>query len=144
MTRIRGERGTALVEAAVTIPLLLLIAVAIFDFGRAYQTWQVLTNASREAARYAVTPGSDVAQAQAIARTYMDACGLPDADIAAATVNVNRSIPLPVGLGTQVTISYPFRFMFLQPVARLVRGGASPTPGAPLTMTTSATMRNEM
>src|SRR5512138_706434 len=115
MTRIRGERGTALVEAAVTIPLLLLIAVAIFDFGRAYQTWQVLTNASREAARYAVTPGANVTQAQSIARTYMNACGLPATDVTAATVTVNQSVPLPVGLGTQVTISYPFRFMFLQP-----------------------------
>ena len=47
----RSEKGAALVEAAVTIPLLLLVSVGIFEFGRAYQTWQVITNAAREGAR---------------------------------------------------------------------------------------------
>ena len=49
-TRMRkGERGSALIEAAVTLPLLLLVSVGIFEFGRVFQTWQVLTNAAREA-----------------------------------------------------------------------------------------------
>ena len=49
--RLRSERGAALLETAITLPIILLVSVAIFEFGRAYQTWQVLTNASREAAR---------------------------------------------------------------------------------------------
>ena len=40
------------------MPLLLLVSVGIFEFGRAYQTWQVLTNAAREGARMAVLPDS--------------------------------------------------------------------------------------
>jgi len=44
-----GERGTALIETAMTLPLLLLVSVGIFEFGRAFQTWQILTNAAREA-----------------------------------------------------------------------------------------------
>ena len=59
MRHYQGERGTALIEAAVTIPLLLLVAVGIFEFGRAYQTWQVLTNAAREGARVAVLPSGN-------------------------------------------------------------------------------------
>ena len=51
---IKNERGAALLETAITIPLILLISVAIFEFGRAYQTWQVLTNAAREGARIAI------------------------------------------------------------------------------------------
>ena len=51
LRRCLSQRGTALLEAAVTIPILLLIAVGIFEFGRAYQTWQVVTNAAREGAR---------------------------------------------------------------------------------------------
>ena len=35
--RIKSERGAALIEAAVTIPLILLISVAIFEFGRAFE-----------------------------------------------------------------------------------------------------------
>ncbi len=56
---IKNERGAALIEAAVTIPIILLIAVGIFEFGRAYQTWQVLTNAAREGARVAVDQWHD-------------------------------------------------------------------------------------
>ena len=54
--RIKSERGAALIEAAVTIPLILLISVAIFEFGRAFETWQIMTNAAREGARVAVLP----------------------------------------------------------------------------------------
>ena len=59
MRKWRSEKGVALVEAAMTIPLLLLVSVGIFEFGRAYQTWQVLTNAAREGARIAVLPDRD-------------------------------------------------------------------------------------
>ena len=50
----KNERGAALIETAITIPIILLISVGIFEFGRAYQTWQVLTNAAREGARVAI------------------------------------------------------------------------------------------
>ena len=56
MKRSKSERGAALLEAAITIPMLLLVSVGIFEFGRAYQVQQVLTNAVREGARVAVLP----------------------------------------------------------------------------------------
>jgi len=43
--------------------------------------------------------------------------------------------------GTQVTVSYPFSFMVLQPVAQLVVKGSM--SGAPITLTATSTMRNE-
>src|SRR4051812_1436516 len=64
-TKLRSnQRGAALIEAAVTLPLILLVSVAIFEFGRAYQTWQVLTNAAREGARVAVIQGTTDAQVE--------------------------------------------------------------------------------
>src|SRR5439155_4823448 len=54
--RSRSERGAAIIETALTLPLLLLVAVGIFELGRAYQTWEVLTNAAREGARVAILP----------------------------------------------------------------------------------------
>ena len=56
MKRLKSQRGAALLEAAITIPLLLLVSVGIFEFGRAFQTWQIITNAAREGARLAVLP----------------------------------------------------------------------------------------
>lgn len=141
MARLRrnSERGTALMEAAFTIPILLLIAVGIFEFGRAYQFWQVLTNAAREAARYSTTPSATPGDAQAIAVNYMRNGGLTACD--AGCVNVNRAVPFAVGTGTTVTISYPFQFIMLQPVSRLISSGSDIRNS--LTMTATATMRNE-
>jgi Flp pilus assembly protein TadG len=140
--RWRDERGTALLETALTLPLVLLISVGIFEFGRAYQTWEVLTNAAREGARVAVLPNSTTDGVQARVRSYMKSGQLDKA----ATADVNVSVvPISIGATTanasQVTISYPFSFMVLQPVASLVQGGTS--LGAPITLTASAVMRNE-
>src|SRR5512141_2496274 len=75
MTRMRrllaDERGTALLETAMTLPLLLLVSVGIFEFGRAYQTWQVLTNAAREGARVAVLEAYTDAQVTTTVRNYL-------------------------------------------------------------------------
>jgi Flp pilus assembly protein TadG len=46
------ERGAGIVEAAVVIPLLLLILASVVDLGRAYFTYIALIDAAREGARY--------------------------------------------------------------------------------------------
>jgi hypothetical protein len=48
-----GQRGAGLVEFAMVIPLLLLLLMGAVDFGRAFYTYIVITNAAREGARYA-------------------------------------------------------------------------------------------
>lgn len=142
--RTTSERGQALLEVALTLPLLLLVAVGIFEFGRAYQTWQILTNAAREGARIAVLPGTDDGAVEERVQEYLEAGLIPDPDD--ADVTIDRDTTVAIGAGTasasRVDVSYPFTFIVLQPVAQLVVSGS--TVGAPLTMTTSATMRNEM
>src|SRR5881275_1079854 len=71
--RSASERGTALLETALTLPLLLLVSVSIFEFGRAYQTWQVLTNAAREGARVAVLPSATASEVQSRVTGYLQA-----------------------------------------------------------------------
>jgi Flp pilus assembly protein TadG len=140
LSRRRGERGAALLEAAITVPIILLIAVGIFEFGRAYQTWQVLTNAAREGARLAVINGSTDADVVTRVRNYMSAGQLENA--ATATVTVNRGVALTGSdTASQITINYPFQFMVLNPVVRLVT--PSSTTGAPITMQSTSLMRNE-
>ena len=140
MKRFRSQKGAALIEAAVTIPLILLIAVGIFEFGRAYQTWQVLTNAAREGARLAVISGSTDADVTTTVRNYMQAGNLDN--YATATVTITRNVPLTgPDTGSQVQIAYPFQFMVLQPVIQLI--DAASTTGTPITMQASALMRNE-
>jgi Flp pilus assembly protein TadG len=135
----RNERGAALIEAAITIPMILLISVAIFEFGRAYQTWQVLTNAAREGARVAILSGTTDAEVRSAVNNYISIGQLQT--VSDGNINVNRTAPLGPNTGSQITVSYPFSFMVLGPVIRLVN--PSSTAGAPLTMSAVAVMRNE-
>jgi Flp pilus assembly protein TadG len=141
MKRIRNEKGAALLEAAITVPIILLISVGIFEFGRAYQTWQILTNAAREGARMAVINGSTDANVTARVRSYMQAGSLPN--YATASVTIQRNVALTgADTASQIQIDYPFQFMVLNPVVRLVAPTDTKT-GAPITMRSSALMRNE-
>ena len=141
--RLLSARGTALMETALTLPLLLLVSVSIFEFGRAYQTWQVLTNAAREGARVAILPNSTVSDVQSRVTAYMQSGQLPD--YAGATISVDQNQTVSIGASTAsasvVTVAYPFNFIVLNPVAQLVSRGS--TLGGALTLTASAEMRNE-
>ena len=142
--RTTGERGAALLEVALTLPILLLVAVGIFEFGRAYQTWQILTNAAREGARVAVLPGIDDEAVEDRVQEYLAAGLLTAAD--EADVTIDRDTTVDIGDDTAsastVQVDYPFTFMVLQPIARLIV--ADSRAGEAITMTTTATMRNEM
>jgi Flp pilus assembly protein TadG len=75
--RPRGERGQAIVELALTLPLLLLIVMGVFDFGLLFQRYEVVTNAAREGARLAVLPDYTTAQARQRVIDYLNAGGVP-------------------------------------------------------------------
>lgn len=141
MKRMRSEKGAALIEAAITVPIILLISVGIFEFGRAYQTMQVLTNAAREGARMAVITGSTDADVTTRVRNYMKAGSLTNH--ATASVTIQRNVTMTgADTGSSILIAYPFQFMVLNPVVRLI-APSDKTTGAPVTMKTSALMRNE-
>lgn len=137
------ERGSAMVETAIVLPIMLVLMVGIFEVGRAYETWQVLTNAAREGARMAVTPSGSVPTTTALIRQYMADGQLTKSASAVVVVNKTASITVngnPVS-ASAVTVDYPFEFIMLQPVIRLVAPAA--TVGGPLTMRATSIMRNE-
>ena len=139
----RSERGSVLLEMAMTLPLLLLVSVAIFELGRAYQTQQILTNAAREGARMAVLPDASAPNIETRVRQYMAMGQL--SNVASATVAITSTAQIPMGAASVsasvVTVNYPFVFTVLGPVARLV-SSSSTIPGA-ITLTAAAEMRNE-
>lgn len=55
----RNEKGQALVEFALVLPLLLALVCGIIDFGWIYYNQISLNNAAREGARYAVVHYAD-------------------------------------------------------------------------------------
>lgn len=72
----RGDRGQAVIELALTLPLLLLVVLGIFDFGFMFQKFEVVTNAAREGARVGVLPDYTPTDAVNRALQYLDSGGL--------------------------------------------------------------------
>jgi len=126
---IRSDRGAAIIETALAVPLVLLVGLGAVELGRAYQTSRVLTNAAREGARVAAMPNRATA-VDAKVREYLETDGL----ISDATVGVNIN-------GSEVTVSYPFQFIALQPVAQLLVSGSM--VDTPITVTATSVGRNE-
>lgn len=140
MKRLRNQKGAALLETAITLPLVLLVCVSIFEFGRAYQTWQVLTNAAREGARVAILAESTNTMVTQTVRDYMTGGRLTGA--LAANIVVERAVPFGERTASRVTVTYPFNFTVLNPVIRLIRAGSTTGQGT-TTMSANALMRNE-
>src|SRR3954470_1062330 len=74
----RDERGQAVVELALTLPLLLLMVMGMFDFGVMFQRYEIVTNAAREGARVGVLTGAgySTGDAQQRALQYLSIGGL--------------------------------------------------------------------
>ena len=55
MTRLRDQRGSTIVEAAIVTPLLLLLTFSIVDFASMFYVYLALENGVCQATRYGVT-----------------------------------------------------------------------------------------
>ncbi len=55
----RRRKGQAIVEFALVAPLFFALTFGLFEFGRAIYYTQVVNNAAREGARYAIVHGSN-------------------------------------------------------------------------------------
>lgn len=80
--RTEKRRGAALVEAAVTLPILLLLVMGIIEFGRAMMVVQLLTNGAREGARKATLDGSSNTIVESHVKSVLvSAIGCDEADV---------------------------------------------------------------
>ena len=103
--RNRDERGAALVEFALVLPVLVLFLFGIVEFGRAYSARIQLTSAVREGARAAALGGTATQTAEA---TRKGAAGLtPDAIVVETTTCPTATTPAP---NATVKAAYPFRY----------------------------------
>lgn len=133
------ESAQSLVEFALVLPMFLLLLFALVDFGRAFFTWQVVTNASREGARAGAVQSSS---SQIDAKIYASFCeAYPDPDSCAldpARLTISKS-GVQGPRGSQVTVSLSYDFDYVTPIGAilgLVSGGtlAEPTISATTSM----------
>jgi Flp pilus assembly protein TadG len=148
----REERGAALVEFALALPLLLVVLAGIVDFGFAFQRYEVITNAAREGARLATLPGyQDATLVENRVRQYVQqglAVNTTTLDIAMPVGNVTTQfVPVSVSTGTGnvdvdtaiVTVNYSHNFLLLGPVMSLINANW----GGSITLTATSQMRIE-
>ena len=134
-----GDSGQALIEVAIALPILLALLVGIFEFARAYNVQQVITNAAREGARQGVVVQVSLVEIQdsAVARA---SARLSDANISGYTIDFVCPGTCPNGAALAVTITVPYTFVFIGPVLSLFSSGVDP---GTINLSSTSTMRRE-
>jgi Flp pilus assembly protein TadG len=106
---LRGERGASAVEFAFIVPLLLVLALGIAEFGRAFQVQGTLSAAAREGVR-TMALQNDPAAARSMVRSVASSLNPALTD---AQIGISPSL-CPVdqtGSSIRVTISYRMPFL---------------------------------
>lgn len=98
-----SRRGTAVVEAAVVAPLMLLSMFGMMEVGYAFMIKQTVTLASREGARAAALPGGTMTEVTAAVDAAMGA-----ADLTSYSTDSNVSGLSPTDVEVWVEVSIPF------------------------------------
>ena len=96
----RSEEGSAMVESALTIGILLLLLLGIFDLGRMMYIYADISEAAREGARYGSAHLGDTAGTRNAVISH-SMLGLTAANV---TVQFNETIPAVVN----VTVTYTY------------------------------------
>lgn len=101
----RPDAGMALIEAAFVLPILLVLAMGMLDFGRAFYFKHLLDEAAREGCRVAVvtTPDPDIVAARVddvlgaggITPTSVTVAGPDPARMVTVTVNATFTFVTP-------------------------------------------------
>ncbi|MGE0405624.1 MAG: TadE/TadG family type IV pilus assembly protein [Candidatus Korobacteraceae bacterium] len=129
------QYGAVLVEAAIALPVFFLLLIGVVEFGRAFNLYQVMTDAAREGARLAVAPAANSSSLPTTeeVRTevfrFLDSASVPRS---VTTVNVNqtsRTVNSVTTSFTEVVVQSSYVFHFL--------------PIPQLQLTAQAEMRNE-
>ena len=116
------EKGQSLVEFAMVLPIMLVLMFALVDFGRAFHTWLVVTNAAREGAR----AGAVQHDAGQIQSRIHDSMGSLDSSRLTITLN---NVQGPRGEAVEVDLSYDFEFVTpLGPMVSAMSGGNVSAP----------------
>ena len=143
---LKNQDGVSAVEFAIVLPLFVVLIFGIIEFGVIMYNKAIITNASREGARFAILFDSDVHDDLAIANKVKEHLKFDPNDNSSILINLGGTpapptisvLPTPDrprGTPISVTVTYPYDFMLLPNFL----------PGLPQTLTLNGitTMRME-
>jgi hypothetical protein len=158
--RLLADRaGASAVEFALVLPLLVVMLMGIIDFGRVWHRQQVITDAAREAARWAVVK-DDADKLETVTAVIQDRLTAAGMSWGGAVAGYDPSCegwtaPAPsteepgvagcgwggaMGSEARVVITAPYPFSLIGPVLKLL-GGAGEVNA--VVLSTNFVMRNE-
>jgi Flp pilus assembly protein TadG len=127
--KMKCQRGGAAIEFALTAPLLFTVLFGIGDFGVAMFKKEVLTNATREGARYGIVltvPRKSTGQVQTIVQNY-----LTSGSITSGYTITTPAACVNTGDNLSVSVSYPYAIPVLSnlicPTCLIYSGSTFPT-----------------
>jgi Flp pilus assembly protein TadG len=93
--RPRNPRGAVAVEAAVCLPVIVVLMMGMWEVGRIAQMSRIVKDAAREGARVAAGGANNgnlitVANVQSAVRNYLTASGMPSAAVSGATITLTN------------------------------------------------------
>ena len=100
------QRGQSLVEVALVLPILVLILLGVFDFGRSVLAFNTVANAAREAVRVAIV---DQKPSVIEAEGKQAAIGLPPAAVDVAFSITDCPVEVKIGCTAQVIVDHEWR-----------------------------------
>jgi Flp pilus assembly protein TadG len=147
--RKNGEKGQALAEFALLVPIFLILLFAIVDFGMGFYSWITVTNSAREGARLgAVHPPVDVASSPCFGKGSLEQCiydrVLDSADLADEATKMTVTITNAQGQsGESVAVKVDYQYDLITPLAGLVQFVSGNAIGPTLNLSSTADMRLE-
>jgi len=137
---ITNTSGNAIIELALTLPLLLVVVMGVFDFGLMFQRYEVVTNAAREGARIGVLPGYTSDDAIARATQYLASGGVTTCStcITAPIADTTFGVPPKTVQQITVTVDYVHNYVLVGPILNLFGGSLGS-----VTLRGVSTMRRE-
>jgi Flp pilus assembly protein TadG len=107
MWLIKDRRGSSALESSLSLAVVMLLLLGVFDLGRAIYAYTDISQVAREVARYAVMNPEDLAGARSVAAAYTTLDLRPADDV---DVVFNHGTPF----GTvQVTVTYHYHAISL-------------------------------
>jgi Flp pilus assembly protein TadG len=134
------ERGQALAEFALVLPLLLLLIAGIVEFARAWNIKQAVTDAAREGIRHVVlADGKTLAQAQTKIEERLALASIETSSVTFSSPGCPTVANCVHVSGEQMTVdvSTQYRMAFIGTLLTWAVGSRN------VTISTRATMRNE-
>lgn len=124
--RFQDEKGAAMVEFSLILPLLAILLFGVIEFSLLLYNKQVITNASREGARAGIvaqTPRLTLTDIQQVVNNYTASHLITFGTTSPPVISIDNSGGTAFGNDLTVTVSYNYDFLVLPNFVASLAGG---------------------